>query len=1103
MRREFATWSLSRGALGVVAVGALSTWLPSGWLEEPGSPLPILLALCGLAALVASGLATGRVLRNRQLSRATVEVERAVGLGAGDLRAALEFEREQPGSVELAGLQRLRVARALEGLPVEVWFPDSRRRLARTRRRTLSALAAAAFLVVLSLAEGPRPVSALATQLGRPWIVTFPPPPPPMTVHPAGAEIMRGKNLRVRVTAPGRERVILAWSPAGEPIRRVEGAVIGGETRFEIGPVQAPVRYWAEDGRGLPTDTFTAVPLDPLAVVSLQVTLDYPAWLDRPAERLTGAPTELVVPARTAITFRGRTNYDVRWAALLLVTEEAVDTIIGVRSARLEGQLSAEKSGRLVWRLEPANAVPGIRHPPDIELTVAPDRAPSVRFVSPARDVTVGQAEAIPLVVEARDDRGVRQVDLVWWRERAGGTSDARNRRRIDRGQGLPIMVLRTTLDPETAELAPGAEIAYYAAAADANPAHGVVVSDTFRVRLATLAEQRSFVQAGVEGMADRTSALESHAEQLENLTRAAERRTAESRFGLGSGPPAAEQTDYASTEAAREVLRDARDLQAELDSATAHLAELRARMERSAVLDGRLEDDLKRLDELYREIRESGLGKQIAALDEALRSQDRSALQASLGSVARELSSLEKNLERAVALLESAAVEQSLEQAPQGVADVADGQRALAARERVDRSWAKEEARLAEQTSALSADLADLERRLEGRGDREVGSQVGEAKLDVDRAATRMDDAARVGSDGGAEEQSMSGAASELASSAAAALERAERRLATAGENLRRDWKEQALAAIDRATAEALDLAREETELVRRLKSGSRSRGLAGRQQALREGLDNLAQSLAEAGARTALIDRRSGAAVSRTAEAMERVSRALAGGAQRESDFLGAGEEAAAALTDLAGSLVQSRQATESASSATGLEEALERLSRLGRGQANLNGETGELFMFIQQGRDVSDRLRHAAARQGELARELKDLGQLPGADGLAARPQELASEAGEIAERLAAGEIEQDLLDRQERLFRRLLDAGRLLRRDEEDPLRRESETARWTRSSLRIDPGPDGSAGALYPYPADSELEGLGPAQRRMVYEYFDRLNRRAGAEAKSP
>lgn len=195
---------------------------------------------------------------------------------------------------------------------------------------------------------------------------------------------------------------------------------------------------------------------------------------------------------------------------------------------------------------------------------------------------------------------------------------------------------------------------------------------------------------------------------------------------------------------------------------------------------------------------------------------------------------------------------------------------------------------------------------------------------------------------------------------------------------------------------------------------------------------------------------------------------------------------------LNDLAGRLMASRRAVESAGSATGMQEALDQLARMSQNQAGLNRESGGLMLMQQNGQLMEMALQRLAERQAEIARELEQLARQPEAAELPARPALLATEADEIARDLASGQLDQNTLRRQEQLFRRLLDAGRSLERDE-DPLRRESQAADLSRVGSVPDPGTEIEAGPRFPYPDDDALRAASRSDRRLILDYFDRLN----------
>jgi hypothetical protein len=186
-----------------------------------------------------------------------------------------------------------------------------------------------------------------------------------------------------------------------------------------------------------------------------------------------------------------------------------------------------------------------------------------------------------------------------------------------------------------------------------------------------------------------------------------------------------------------------------------------------------------------------------------------------------------------------------------------------------------------------------------------------------------------------------------------------------------------------------------------------------------------------------------------------------------------------------------VQTRNDVGSAKSGSGFAEAMERLMRLAGEQGGLNGQAEGLLPLLGAGGDVREQLRALAAQQRAVADQLERLR----AEGASSAAGGLGQEARDLARQLEAGRLDAQTIQRQGQLYHRLLDAGRTLTSSTPDEQR-----ARVSRPSTGDDvhtpaalaPGATG-AGPPLRYPTWDELAGLTPEQRRLVLEYFRRVN----------
>jgi len=141
------------------------------------------------------------------------------------------------------------------------------------------------------------------------------------------------------------------------------------------------------------------------------------------------------------------------------------------------------------------------------------------------------------------------------------------------------------------------------------------------------------------------------------------------------------------------------------------------------------------------------------------------------------------------------------------------------------------------------------------------------------------------------------------------------------------------------------------------------------------------------------------------------------------------------------------------------------------------------------------MGQQLQELARRQREIAQKLGGVNEmLGGREDVLGRIDELAREAEQLSRELSGGRLNADVLARQERLFHRLLDAGRTLERDETTDERVAERPGNVTPSTGRALDARLVDASQRFPAPDAEQLRTLPPAYRRLILEYFDRLNR---------
>jgi hypothetical protein len=166
------------------------------------------------------------------------------------------------------------------------------------------------------------------------------------------------------------------------------------------------------------------------------------------------------------------------------------------------------------------------------------------------------------------------------------------------------------------------------------------------------------------------------------------------------------------------------------------------------------------------------------------------------------------------------------------------------------------------------------------------------------------------------------------------------------------------------------------------------------------------------------------------------------------------------------------------------------MERMAQLAQQQGAMAGQAGAMLpMLSLGGQMLLQEMQSLARQQRQLQAELERLK----AQGDLAGAGQLADEAGEIARQLEAGVLDRATVERQERLYRRLLDQGRTLRGEEEDERKERSSRTGEQENAVVTSGRPPADRGPRYRYPTWDELQHLSPADRRLILDYFRRLN----------
>jgi hypothetical protein len=506
---------------------------------------------------------------------------------------------------------------------------------------------------------------------------------------------------------------------------------------------------------------------------------------------------------------------------------------------------------------------------------------------------------------------------------------------------------------------------------------------------------------------------------------------------------------------------------------------------EAAGVNDTAFQHRLREVQEMLERALTPELEQRLMELQDALARLDPEATRQALQRLAEAQQQLRRELERSQELFRRAAIEGELASLAQDAEDL----------HRRQTEWTKDDAPRADSSAAaaerLLGERADsltqgLERAAQDLARGANAAPLAQPQGAARRAAAAMQEAASAAAQRDARGARRGG------QEAADSLRDLPDELRRRRDSLAAAWKQETLTALDRALGETAALAARQQDIAEALRRGEVGAATRSRQGAVEEGTGAIEQQVSEAAGRHALVPAQLEAAIGMAQNQMRLAREQLEQADPNAATAAAYAEQALDALNATALGLVHTARQVAGAQSGSGFQEAMEQLARMAGQQQGLMGDAqGLLPMMLPGGQAVMQQLRALAARQRQLAEQLERMQ----AEGAASAAGPLAAEARELARQLEAGRLDRRTVERQERLYRRLLDAGRTLSGQEPDEQKdRVSRSAQGDSVHIPglLAPGATGAALRVR-YPTWEELARLTPEQRRIVLEYFRLLN----------
>ena len=877
-------------------------------------------------------------------------------------------------------------------------------------------------------------------------------------------------------------------------------------------------------------------------VTQFQYRLNYPTYTQLQSQTLPVNVGNIQVLFGTEVIFTGESNKPLQKAHIAF--EASGDVPLEIREGQLQGaitQLMADEQGQEA--LSTSEIIQGSfvarqsenyriyitdvdgfanRDPVNRTITVLEDAVPEVTIVAPARDTVLDDAMLVELKVEATDDYGIQELQLVY-RVESEGAEEVNVP--LKRWKDEDVLSQRSvfvayTWDVDRIGMFPGETLAYYVQALDIDDVSGPNIgkSHTYTLRFPSLSElydavatEQETEQRGLEELVDEQADATGLVDTLLDKIRKSQELTLNDENLM------------------QQVLENQKQIEETAKQLIENMQETAEEMEENQLFDAETIEKYQELQDLMEKALSEEHKELLQKLSEALAEQQIDEQERSMAEANLSQEQFLQQLERAKSLYEQILLEQELEAAAKQAKALAEQQKQLmdtlesSVGARLPRPYTNN---LAQKEDRVADEFNQLSEKLE-----ELGTKMGElarnnenAPPQIERLAdeiTRLNAFAHeyklpemLAATSGNLRSGQKSEALESGRGAEQTLMELAQGLDNALAFMEGANANETLTALQEAVGSGLHLSHLHEKVLTQtndiLTTGQsnayisseivRLQQLAADELSASESITQLSSKLWELGNRQIQVPpeaifhlNASNDALSRAARALEDRQPSLAVPIQR------------AALADLNQAIFELLEAMGQMNQqmgASGLENMMEQLQQLAESQEQLNemaqnlnqqmreqGRTPGLEQMMRQLAAQQQLIREATERIAERAEQMAQmLGSL----------EDVAEEMTEVEKSLRQGELDEEVLDRQAQILTRMLDSLKSLQKRDVGKQRKAEVATRPETPTQEVPPlHPEllEIVRKLETTPYAKEFEYLPFQYREQLRQYFKALSQK--------
>lgn len=741
-----------------------------------------------------------------------------------------------------------------------------------------------------------------------------------------------------------------------------------------------------------------------------------------------------------------------------------------------------------------------IRNFQPVEYGIYPlsDEYPFAQIKQPGENMDIEDELQVPLFVEMRDDYGFSGLRLKGSVIRQGSSGDTGQvhiklpYREIEDGKAFSESVWDLT----SLYLVPDDYIQYYVEVWDNDMVRGPkhYKTDLYTIRFPSLidimarAEEKQEQQ--LEKVRDVAGESEELKKKLEEISRELKKES---------------EINWERKQEIKEQLEKQRDAMEKLSEIQKELDDVVQKLDRNKMLSPETMEKYMELQKMFEELASPELKEAMEKLQKALEQADPNEIRKAMENLQFSVEEFERNIDRTYELFKRVRLEQKMDELVKLAQKITQEQEQVNKKLEDEKISAEDMKRLDEKEENLRNETDHLKKKIDQTNEeyqklmKEFSEMLEKSKnfIEEEKLSEMMKQMQQQMSEQNQEQASKTG--KQLQSK----MQMLQSMLQMARQNMQMQQKQELAEEMQKTLQDMLATSFEQENLANRSKqltaASSHIKQVARKQSQLRESTNQVVKQLIDISRKTFFLSPKMSQIMSRVLSEMGKSINQLENrnpGQASRSQF-----QAMAGFNQAILSLQNSMQQMSGGSSASGFQEFMQQLQQMAGQQGQLNKQTMGLFQKSQQGRLQlsSDDLARLAAQQEMIRQNAEQLSeQMGNRQDVMGRLGELGEEMDKVIKDLKKQQLDQDVIERQERILSRLLDAQRSIREKEYSKKREaEREEKKIVKSPPELRKELLQKEDRLRKELMEALREGYTPEYRELIKMYFEALSRESG------